>query len=38
MLSLLDRFLETVPVLQLECTPEAASVDVLYQALENLPL
>lgn len=38
MLSLLDRFLETVPVLQLECVPDVSSVDVLYQALENLPL
>ena len=38
MLSLLDRFLEQIPVLRLECTPDAAAVDVLYQALERLPL
>lgn len=38
MLSLMDRLLESVPVLQLECTPDASAVDVLYNALENLPL
>ena len=38
MLSLLDRFLEQIPVLRLECTPDAAAVDVLHQALERLPL
>lgn len=35
MLSLLDRFLSSVPVLKLECTPHVSSVEVLYQALEN---
>ncbi len=38
MLSLLDRFLASIPVLKLECTPDASAVEVLYQALENLPL
>ena len=38
MLSLLDRFLESVPVLQLECTPDVSAVDALQNALENLPL
>ncbi len=38
MLSLLDSFLETVPVLRLECTPDVSAVEVLNQALENLPL
>lgn len=38
MLSLLDRFLTAIPVLKLECTPDASAVEVLYQALENLPL
>ena len=37
-LSLLDRFLLSVPVLKLECTPHVSSVEVLYQALENFPL
>ena len=38
MLSLLDPFLENVPVLLLECVPDVSSVDALYQALENLSL
>ena len=38
MLSLLDRFLTAVPVLQLECTPDVSAVDTLYEALENLSL
>ena len=38
MLSLLDCFLTAIPVLKLECTPDASAVDVLYRALENLPL
>lgn len=36
MLSLLDDFLETVPVLQMECTPDVSAVETLYQALEKL--
>lgn len=36
MLSLLEELLENVPVLLLECTPDAAAVETLYQALENL--
>ncbi len=38
MLSLLDGFLETVSVLRLECTPDVSAIEVLNQALENLPL
>ncbi len=38
MLTLLDGFLKSVPVLQLECIPEISAVDVLYQALEDLDL
>lgn len=38
MLSLLDRLLISIPVLKLECTPDASAVEVLHQALENLPL
>ena len=38
MLALLDQLLEGVPLLQLECTPEAEAVDVLYHALEKLAL
>ena len=38
MLSLLDRFLTVIPVLKLECTPDASAVEVLHKALENLPL
>ena len=38
MLSLLNCFLEEIPVLRLECTADAEAVDVLHQALERLPL
>lgn len=38
MLSLLDSFLENLPVLQLECTSDVSSVDVLCEALRNLSL
>ena len=38
MLSLLDSFLETVPVLRLECTSDVSAIEVLNKALENLPL
>ena len=38
MLSLLDSFLEKIPILRLECTPEISAVDVLQQALERLSL
>ena len=38
MLELLDSFLEKIPVLLLECTPEPDAVETLYKALENLPL
>ncbi len=38
MLSLLDRFLEKMPVLQLICTPDTSAVDALQKALEKLPL
>lgn len=38
MLSLLDGFLASVPVLKLECTPDVSAVEALDQALENLPL
>ena len=38
MLSLLDHFLISVPVLKLECTPDASAVEILYRALENLPV
>ena len=36
MITLLGDFLETVPVLRLECTPDVRAVDVLYDYLENL--
>ena len=38
MLSLLDNFLEKIPVLRLKCTPDASAVDVLYNALERLEI
>lgn len=38
MLSLLDRFLEKLPILRLQCTKDVRSVDTLYGALENIPL
>lgn len=38
MLGQLDQFLKEIPVLRLECTPEASAVEVLRRALENLPL
>ena len=38
MLSLLDRFVEQIPVLRLECTPDGVAADVLQQALGRLPL
>lgn len=38
MLPLLEDFLESVTVLELECTSDVSSVEELYQALENLPL
>ena len=36
MLALLDRFLTEIPVLKLECTPDASAVEVLCRALEDL--
>lgn len=36
MLSLLDAFLGKIPILRLECTPDATAVEVLYNALESL--
>ncbi len=36
MITLLGDFLETIPVLRLECTPDARAVDALYDYLENL--
>ena len=36
MITLLGAFLETVPVLRLECTPDARAVDALYDYLENV--
>ena len=36
MITLLGDFLEAVPVLRLECTPDARAVDALYDYLENL--
>ena len=36
MITLLGDFLETVPVLRLECTPDVRAVDALYDYLENL--
>ena len=36
MLTLLNRFLETIPVLLLECTPDTDAVDALQQALEHV--
>ena len=38
MISLLDDFLKNVPLLRLECTPDVSAVEILNQALENLPL
>ena len=35
-LSLLDEFLQQIPVISLECTPCADAVDVLYNCLETL--
>lgn len=35
-LSLLDEFLQQIPVISLECTPCADAVDVLYDCLESL--
>lgn len=37
-LSLLDCFLEEIPVLRLECRPNAEAVEILHKALERLPL
>jgi hypothetical protein len=34
--TLLGDFLETIPVLRLECTPDVRAVDTLYDYLENL--
>ena len=36
MITLLDNFLRTIPVLRLECTPDTSAVDALYDYLENL--
>ena len=33
-----DDFLKNVPLLRLECTPDVSAVEILNQALENLPL